>query len=244
MQPTKLLYLEDFAVLTSQAKVLEVPTENDKTTLILDETIFYPQGGGQPYDTGTITGPLGKFKVEEVRFIDGLVKHIGNIENGSIQTGETVTCEVDKARRELHSRIHSAGHIIDKAVYELQLPWIPGKGYHFPEGPYIEYAGSLEGLDKEKLKVDIENLCTKYIEENKTTSLLFMDKDKMQEVCHYVPESLPQGKPARVVMLGDFGVPCGGTHVSHLAEIQGITIRKIKSAGSNIRVSYDVTRDE
>ena len=242
MTDTKLLYLEDFSLLTREAKVVSVSEENGRVVVLLDQTIFYPQGGGQPYDKGVIEGPSGKFLVEEVRFADGVLKHIGKFESGSFQIGEIVKCLVDEARRALHSRIHSAGHVVDMAVTALKLDWVPGKGYHFPEGPYVEYAGSLDGLDKEKLKTNIENLCNKFVEENRETKLLFMDKEKMKEVCHFVPDYIPEGKPARVVMYGDFGVPCGGTHVSRLSEIRSMTIRKIKTEGDNIRVAYDVVR--
>lgn len=209
---------------------------------MLDQTIFYPQGGGQPYDKGIIEGSSGKFSVEEVRFVDGVVKHIGKFESGSFQTGETVKCAVDEARRALHSRIHSAGHVVDMAVTALNLNWVPGKGYHFPEGPYVEYVGSFDGLNREKLKIDIENLCNKFVEENRETKLFFMEKKKMKEVCRFVPDYIPEGKSVRVVIYGDFGVPCGGTHVGHLGDIRHITIRKIKADGANIRVAYDVER--
>jgi len=242
MADTKLLYLEDFTLLNCEAKVVSTSEENGSSIVLLDQTIFYPQGGGQPYDKGIIEGPSGKFLVEEVRFADGVVKHIGKFESGSFQVGENVKCLVDEPRRILHSRIHSAGHIVDMAVVALGLNWIPGKGYHFPEGPYVEYAGSLEGLDKEKLKTDFENLCNKFINENMETKLLFMEKEKMKEVCHFVPDYIPEGKPGRVVVYGDFGVPCGGTHVSSLSEIKIMTIRKVKSEGTNIRVAYDVER--
>jgi Ser-tRNA(Ala) deacylase AlaX len=243
MPNTKLLYLENFTLLTSEAKVASVLEENRRTIILLDQTIFYPQGGGQPYDQGVIESSSGKFLVEEVRFVDGLVKHIGKFESGNFQVGETIRCLVDEERRMLHSRIHSAGHVLDMAVTDLKLNWIPGKSYHFPEGSYVEYAGSLEGLDKEKLKTDIENSCNKFVAENRETKLLFVDdKEKMKAVCHFVPDYLPEGKPARVVMYGDFGIPCGGTHVSYLPEIRNITIRKIKTDGDNIRVAYNVAR--
>ncbi len=242
MQQTKLLYLEDFTLLNTDATVVEVINENNRDIIILNQTIFYPQGGGQPYDKGIIEGHSGKFTVEEVRFVDGVVKHIGKFENGALNVGDEVKCLVDSVRRELHSRIHSAGHVVDMAVTALKLNWVPGKGYHFPEGPYVEYAGNFDGLDKEKLKTDIENLCNKFVEENRETKLLFIDKEKMKEVCHFVPDYIPEGKPARVVMYGDFGVPCGGTHISHLGDIRPMTIRKVKAEGENIRVGYDVER--
>ena len=222
--------------------VTEVLEENGKSVVVLDQTVFYPQGGGQPYDQGTIESVSGKLLVEEVRFVDGTVKHIGRFELGTFQPGEAVTCKVDGARRALNSRIHSAGHVVDMAVHALKLGWVPGKGYHFPEGPYVEYAGKLDALDKEKLKIDLESRCNAFVKEDRVTKLVFMPKEKMHEVCHFVPDYIPEGKPARVVMYGDFGVPCGGTHVARLGDIRHITIRKVKAEGEHIRVGYDVER--
>lgn len=242
MQPTKLTYLEDFSRLEDTAVILEITQENDRYCIILNQTIFYPQGGGQPYDKGAIENDNGTFIVEEVRFVDGFVKHFGRFQKGIFKLHEHVHCKVNAERRELNSRLHSGGHVVDMAVTALKLNWVPGKGYHFPDGPYVEYTGTLEGLDKEKLKLNIEDLCNKFIEESLKTHLIFMNKDEMKKVCHHVPDYLPAGKPSRVVMYGDFGVPCGGTHVSNLKEIKKIVIRKVKQDGSNIRVSYDVSR--
>lgn len=242
MIATKLLYLEGFNLLDFEAKVLDVVEENGGTVVVLDQTSFYPQGGGQPYDKGTIESSSGRFLVEEVRFVDGLVKHIGKFETGTFAKDEQVKGVIDKERRELHSRLHSAGHVVDMAVTELNLNWVPGKGYHFPEGPYVEYVGNLEGFDKEKLKNDIENLCNKFVSEGRETKLIFASKEEMKSLCRIVPDNIPEGKPSRVVMYGDFGVPCGGTHVNKLSDIKTITIRKIKIEGTNVRVGYDVER--
>jgi Ser-tRNA(Ala) deacylase AlaX len=209
-----------------------------KSIIILDQTVFYPQGGGQPYDQGIITGPQGTFVVEQVRFIDGVVKHSGQITTGTFTVGETVQCTVDQARRSLHSRLHSAGHVVDRAVQALALAWAPGKAYHFPEGPYVEYAGPWQDEQKEALRAAIEQKCNEYIAQAPETSLLFMTPDKMHTVCNFVPDNLPQNKPSRVVLYGNFGVPCGGTHVRNLAEIGTMTIRKVRLEKGMIRVSY------
>lgn len=240
---TKLIYLEDFTILTHKAMIESFTLgEDGRTTLVLNETIFYPQGGGQPYDQGTITSPSGTFLVEEVRFVDGIVNHIGHFESGTFSVGETVACSVNKERRDLNSRIHSAGHVVDMGVGALGLNWRPGKGYHFPDGPYVEYEGTFGEIDKEKLKTDLEMACNVFVQENRTTTLRFMPKEEMHTVCTHVPDYLPEGKPARVVFYGDYGVPCGGTHVSQLGDIRHLTIRKIKTKGSVIQVAYDVER--
>lgn len=244
MNPTKLLYLEDFDVLACTARVESVTEDNGQTVVILDQTSFYPQGGGQPYDLGTITTDDGTiFQVSEVRFVDGLVRHIGQFQGAPFAAGDTVTCAVDSDRRDLHSKLHSAGHVVDMAVHALKLPWIPGKGYHFPNGPYVEYEGTAAPEDRERLKKDIEEKCNELIAQGAAAKILFVDKDKMAEVCAHVPDYIPEGKPARVILFGGFGVPCGGTHVKNISELKHITIRKVKPSGKNIQVGYDIDRN-
>ncbi len=239
---THLLYLEDFNLLTSPAIVIDVLKENDRSIVLLDKTIFYPQGGGQPYDTGRIKNLNGTFIVEEVRFVDGVVRHSGRFEQGMFHKGDVVECDVNKERRDFHSRLHSAGHVVDRAVAALNYPWIPGKGYHFPDGPYVEYEGKLALEDKEAIKEAIERTCNQFINEGLTTKILFIDKEEMGKMCRFVPDYLPANKPARVVLYGDFGVPCGGTHVSNLKDIGRITIRKLRTDGQTIRVSYEIEK--
>ncbi len=246
---TKLFYLEDFTRLTCEAGVVSVTQENGKDIVMLDATVFYPQGGGQPYDTGVIESAAGKFVVEEVRMVDNIVRHIGHFDGNSElgnrvskwKPGFQVRCRVDAARRLLHSRIHSAGHLVDWAVAELKPAWTPDpRGYHYPNGPYVTYIGSLPGEDKEKLKNDIEEACDRRIAAGEEVSIRFMNQDGMKKISRSVPD-LPDGKPGRVIMFGNhFGVPCGGTHVRNLSEIHGLAIRKIKQEGMNIRIGYDV----
>ena len=84
-----------------------------------------------------------KFIVEEVRYADGEVLHIGHYEGRHLIQGEDIRLVVDEQRRKLNTRLHSAGHILDMAVNELGYAWIPGKGHHFPDGPYVEYQADL-----------------------------------------------------------------------------------------------------
>ncbi len=243
MQPTKLLYLEDMHRLSCQAQVQGVQHENNQDIVILDQTCFYPQGGGQPYDQGIIETNEAQFSVKEVRFVDGLVRHIGAFtQDGKFNIGDTVECYVIAERRNLHTKLHSGGHIVDMGVTALGLGWTPGKGYHFPDGPYVQYSGVLDENGREELKKNLEKKCNEFIAEARETTIRFMPKEQMHTVCHHVPDYIPEGKPARVVMYGDFGVPCGGTHVKNLRDIGAITIRKIKIDHGNIQVSYDIIR--
>lgn len=240
MTPTKLLYLEDMQRMECDTYVDDVETKDGKTVVYLDQTVFYPQGGGQPFDTGTISTEDTKFIVEEVRFVDGRLLHIGHFEGHPFMQGEDVKCQVDADRRKLHTRLHSGGHVLDMAVSELGYNWTPGKGYHFPDGPYVEYHGDLSDEDKEALAAKLTERMADILQRGIKTEIRFMPKEEMSKYCRHVPEFLPSGKPSRIVLYGDFGVPCGGTHVAELSDIGHESVRKIKTQSGTIRISYDV----
>ncbi len=237
---TTLLYWEDFECTKFKSTVEEVSEKDGRTVLTLKETTFYPQGGGQPYDQGSLTSKSGTFQVEEVRFVDRKVQHIGTFTKGSFKVGEKVEGQIDEERRLYLARIHSAGHIVDMTMKELGLGWIQGKGYHFPEGPYDEYEGSLEGHDKEELKAAFEKKANELLKKVPPVEVKLLTKKEMEKVCDSVPEYLSDKKKGRVMMYADYGMACGGTPVKDSKKIGHITIRKIKSEGGKIRVGYDV----
>lgn len=236
---TELTYLQQMHLLELDAAVTGV-IEGDagRRIVILDRTIFYPQGGGQPFDTGTIRGNSGVLEVEQVRWSEQGPHHIG-VMTGSISEGDPVHLSVDPDRRELNTRLHSAGHVVDMAVDRLGLGWIPGKGYHFPQGPYVEYHGSTD-IPKDELVSRIEAATAAILAEDHETSVQFVPPGQLGEYCRIVPEGIPTDKPARVVLYGVFGVACGGTHVSDLSKVGPIQIRKVKAKGDAIRVSYGI----
>jgi len=231
---TELVYME-------QGELTEYPTAvqelQGRTTLILPATIFYPQGGGQPYDQGVITGAKGTFRVDEVRNIEGVVHHIGLLE-GEMTPGEEVVCQINAERRALNSRLHTAGHVLDMAVHKIGLGWQPGKGYSFPDGPYVEYTAGFEGADLQVVRAQIDQMCADLVEQDLPVHTQFMERAEMEKVLVHVPDHLPENRPARVVFTGDYGIPCGGTHVKRLGEIGTITVRKMKMNGEVLRVSY------
>lgn len=216
-----------------------IDSEDGRKIIILDKTIFYPQGGGQAYDQGEITGDDFLFEVEEVRFIDGLVYHLGKITKGEVKIGSEVTLKIDSNRRDLNSKLQSAGHLIDIALRNIGYKEvIPGKGYHFPDSPYVEYIGQINGEDlADKLHVEIDQLiATGYKVKARLTTI-----DDAKKVCYFFPEYIPEGKPVRVVSVwNDEYIPCGGTHVKDISELKGLKIRNIKSKKGNTRVSYQI----
>ncbi len=237
---TKLLYLEDFDVLTCTATVVEVFVRDSKMVIVLDQTCFYPRGGGQDWDTGRITTPSAEFKVEEVRLDEsGTVQHSGEFVRGVFTVDDYIACTVDKQRRKDNTRLHSAGHLLDMAVESLALPWIPGKGAHYPHMSFVEYA-SQQPVD-DAIQVKLQEKIDQLQLNNYENKILFMPVGQMHEYCRHVPENIPANKPARIVLYNDtFGIPCGGTHVRSVSGIGKVFIRKIKAKKGTIKVSYSV----
>lgn len=242
MNPTILLYMQDFDVETCNAKVLSAtPTEDGRVDLILDQTCFYARGGGQDWDKGTIKKDDADFVVEEVRLDEnGVVHHVGSFTNSAFAEGDVVDCQVDHERRATNMRLHSAAHVIDMAVAQLGLDWIGTKGQHYPHLSAIEYSGTWKPEKAEEFRSQIEMLANQLIEKGSHNELRFMSVEEMHKYCRHVPQNLPKNKPGRVVMYDDFGVPCGGTHVRDIKQVGRVSIPKLKEKKSVIRLSYKV----
>jgi Ser-tRNA(Ala) deacylase AlaX len=237
---TYLACLDDSYKFEDEAKVANtVILEDGRTAVTLDRTIFYPQGGGQPADNGTIQSANGKFSVSDVRLIDGRVLHFGAFLEGSFADGEPVKVNISKDRRMLNARLHSAGHLIDVAVQKLGLDLKPGKGYHFPDGPYVEYEGKLELTDKDELSRKLQLEVFQLVSENLPIKVTLADDKNAEELCGELPSYLDKSKPIRVVRIGDNpGCPCGGTHLKELKDLGHMEISKIRTKAEKVKVSY------
>lgn len=201
---TKKLYYEDSYLKEATAKVLQI-REN---ALLLDQTIFYPTGGGQPHDTGTING---------IRVVDVYKDEEGNIwhvvETPEVfKVGDEVELKLDWERRYKLMRIHTGMHLLDHVLNEVL-----GNGTWQPHG---------SGLSPEKGRYDImypENI-NQY-------------KEKIIELFNrYVDEGgevkIWWDGETRLTQIRDFEVlPCGGTHVKDIKEIGHLKKLKRSSIG-------------
>lgn len=238
---TKLLYMNDWDANTTAALVVDVVERDGKRAVILDRTVFYPQGGGQPADHGEIVGDTGVFRVNDVRFADGIVYHFGEFVSGSFGQGAAVTARIDTARRALLSRLHTAGHLIDVAMEQTGRGLSYSKAYHFPDNPYVEYVATMTPEEcaafQQELQINVDAL----VKENISVTSTLMARDELEKVCLHVPDYLPEGKPICVVSIGKLvSCPCGGTHVPIASAVGRIEIVKAKCKGGVVRVSYQV----
>lgn len=223
---TRLLYLENMCQLNCHAHVLNVIPENEFNKVVLDQTVFYPQGGGQPSDKGVIKSSTALFEVHTVSLENGIAYHKGIFAQGSFNEGDNVEVQINEEIRNLHNRNHTAGHLIDYALHNLGHSLISEKAYHFPQGPYVEYQGTLEQDVREKLQIDLEKTVNDLVQQSLPVAITLIDNDPKKRamiVSNYTP------------------ILCGGTHVLNTKEIGHVTIRKVKNEKGNLRVSYSVS---
>ncbi len=135
--------------------------EEQKVSLELDMTCMHPQGGGQPSDMGTIRLGESVVSIDKVlidRARGNAVTHVGQILNSgdSVSVGSKVEVSVDVDRRLLLSECHTAGHVIDAAMARCGKTMPPTKGYHYLEGPYVEYKGSIPPDERDSFMKDLK----------------------------------------------------------------------------------------
>ena len=244
MTHTLLQYLDNNKSV-SFAQITNIITNEMGTALILDQTIFYPQGGGQPSDQGFIKNIHSQdlFNVTSVRFMEGAVYHYGTFMGNKFFIDDHVELTIDSKRRKLNSQNHTAGHIIDIAIRSLDLPIVPNKGYHFPEGPYVEYQQTQSDPFNATEHLEyIQRQVNNILSTPTPVSCMNISYNELVQVSGYVPTNLPADKPTRVMKINGYpAIPCGGTHVDNTRDITNIIVKKISKKSGMWRVSYQVS---
>jgi len=252
MQSTKQLYLDQMHLYQTEAtptQIIQDPNSADLYQLQFDQTIFYPQGGGQPSDKGEIHSQNLKLSVEKVEKQSGSIIHHCRLIEGELSLihQQKVIQLVDQPTRICHSQRHTAGHLLDNALINLNLQFQTIRAYHFPDSPYLEYRFT----DQQKIKdpIFVTNLIKQLEAEinnlrstNAEVQVLNIPISEIQTHCYETnlkfPPSLNQIRIIKVH--GNKGCPCGGTHTKSLADLPEIKIPKIKTKGENTRISYNL----
>ena len=196
--------------LATELEVVDCTPHENQFAVILRSTIFHPQGGGQPCDTGW----LGDSQVLRVLQEQDLIVHYVN----QPLTPGLVQARVDAQHRALHTRLHSAGHLIGN-VGET-LGWMPIKAHHWPgEGRITFIAGQAAQAMESGL---IQATVNQWIEENLPRKIAVNDGLREVGFGH-----LP-------------AYPCGGTHVRHLQELGTVKIASLSQKKGTLSVHYSV----
>ena len=239
---TDLKYLDDTYADTGEAVVLRVGRDERGPYIVLDQTIFYPQGGGQPSDVGSIQADDLVINVSFVGFSEGQVLHYIAEEPSDLDglVGRACELRLDKAKRLKHARLHTAGHLIAGIIDSQRGAMRATKGFHFEEGPYVEFQGEPDG-EADTFLATLQEKINLLIAEDPRVTAALVSHDELKQRCWSVPTNLPEDKPLRTITIESLEPsPCGGTHVHNLSELGTLSVLKMKKRKGATKISYRV----
>ncbi|MBC7120935.1 MAG: alanine--tRNA ligase [Candidatus Methanosuratus sp.] len=213
---TRLVYYEQPKLQSLRCKVLYA----DSARVVLDSTIFYPEGGGQLSDTGTIRKGSLTVRVVEALKSRGVVVHI--VEGGNaLAAGDEVECEVDWERRNGLARHHSSTHVLLGAARKVLGDHVWQEGAQ----KYVERSrldiSHFEKITAEQLR-DMEYLANRIIEECRPIRAYFEDRNKAEQKfgMRLYQGGVVYGPTIRIVEIDGWDAEaCGGLHCSNTGEI-------------------------
>ncbi len=221
LPPTKLLYYDENPDFDFRAKVLKVFPGG---YVVLNHTVFYPRGGGQEPDRGTI----GWAKVVDVEKYGEVVIH--KVEGKAPRPGRTVRCQVDTRRRRRITQTHTATHIINGSSRQVLGPWV-WQHSAFKEEDYgridITHFSHLTDAEVQK----IEDLANEIVRKDLKVKNTFMPRQVAEEKYGFrlYQGGVVPGKLVRVVDIGGWDIEaCGGTHNRSTGEVGLIKITKVE----------------
>jgi alanyl-tRNA synthetase len=210
--------------------------------VVLDKTPFYAESGGQVGDRGLLESSHARFEVRDTRKQGkGAFVHIGTLARGELQVGDTVTAQVDAARRQATILNHSGTHLLHAALRTVL-------------GEHVQQKGSLVGPDRLRFDfahyepvtpaqlAEIENLVNAQIRANAAAETRVMSIEDAMASGAMALFGEKYGDAVRVLSIGDFSVElCGGTHVRHAGDIGLLKIVSETGIASGVRRIEAVT---
>jgi Ser-tRNA(Ala) deacylase AlaX len=230
------LYLNDTYLFNSEAAIINTGADEKGHFVLLDQTIFYPQGGGQPSDQGEIKNDYFSANVILVRQLEHEIRHYINLSLNEIPNQSKVACCIDSNRRLLNSRYHTAAHLLGNIVEILYPEQKAVKGHSFPKEAYVEFQGDVS-VDT----IAIQNALNEAIAKKDKIQIFEIDPQSFEQQFYKLPYSIPENKKFRAMQIGNMlPIPCGGTHLSCVGEIGKMVLGKIKPKNNLVRIYYDV----
>ncbi len=237
---TRRLYFEDAFLRAFDSVVAGRREDKAGVWLRLEATAFYPEGGGQPFDTGALAGLGGECRVTEVQLDDGgCIWHRAEPAPGARlpETGETVSGRIDWIRRFDHMQQHTGEHILANCVYRLAGGFT--HGLHIGQEVSsidVTLPGGETRLPEEKLE-EIETLANRRLAEDGEVVCRIPDPGELAALPLRKDPTVREG--VRVCAVGDFEmVACGGTHLRHAAQAGMIKILYAQPARGKMRIFF------
>jgi alanyl-tRNA synthetase len=228
MKPTERKYFQDSSFLEFSATVVEVKPSEHGDCVVLDQTAFYPTGGGQPNDTGT----LGEARVIDV-FEDeaNIIYHV--VQSGSLEPGQSVSGVVDRGRRLDHLQQHSGQHLLSQAF--VQTCGAETRSFHL--GSQTSTIDIELQSPTDELMRGAEDLANAIVFDDRPMRV-HMVNDAEAALLPLRKESAVRGN-IRVIEIENFDwSPCGGTHAAQTGQIGLIAIRSYERVRKMTRVEF------
>ena len=223
---TEPLFRDDAYLRTATARVVSV----EGNVVVLDRTIFYPLGGGQPGDTGVLIRDSGdRVAITDTRkaAAPGGIAHLLAPDAAMPVVGEAVGLEIDWDRRYALMRLHTALHVMSCVV----IAPVTG-GNIAPDKARLDFDIDITLLDGDKIASGTNELIGRGVA-TETVWITDEELDARPELVKTMSVAPPRGA-GRVRLLKIPGIdlqPCGGTHVANIAEIGGIKVLRIRNEG-------------
>jgi misacylated tRNA(Ala) deacylase len=206
------------------------------TYIVLDKTAFYPNGGGQPWDTGTIEANGAVYNVVYVGKFSGEISH--EVDREGLKQGDVVKCSVNWDRRYTLMRMHTAAHVIIQLFNQESGALITGNQLG-EDKSRIDL--SIETFDREKF-TEYEAKINEIIKRNMDVSFKTVPREEalkdpgLFKLAKGFPEEI---KEIRIVSIGDYDIQAdGGTHVRNTKEIGTVKFVDFVNKGKNNRRIY------
>ncbi len=207
----------------------------DPVTVVLDQSPFYGEAGGQVGDTGRIYNDQMEFEVIDTQRSGDLILHLGHLRRGILQQGQQVTAEVDAKRRQGIRRAHSATHILHYALQKHLGRHAQQQGSKVDEDWLRFDFTNLEPVPPEKLE-QIEEEVRQRIAEGAPirAQIMPLAQARKQGAMMLFGEKYPD--PVRVIIMGQFSKElCGGTHLENTAQVEAFELISEESVAAGVR---------
>ena len=196
----------------------------------LESTIFYPMGGGQPGDTGTLSIGNIDYRVTDTRYASdrvGIVHYLDAEDLSGIHPGDTVDLKLDWERRHRHMRMHTSMHLMCSLISAQATGGSIGE---FESRIDFDLQG--QAIDKEELTVALNALISRGLPVS-VGSISDHELEQNPGLVRTMSVQPPRGQgEVRTISIENTDYqPCGGTHVQNISEIGKVVISKIKSKG-------------
>ncbi|MHB1100167.1 MAG: alanine--tRNA ligase [Burkholderiales bacterium] len=210
-------------------------TEGEQGVVVLDDTPFYAESGGQVGDRGELRSSHGIFEVEDTQKIQASVfGHHGLVKTGKLAVGNSVNARVDMAARAATERNHSVTHLMHKALREVLGPHVQQKGSLVdPDKTRFDFVHN-EPMTREQM-FQVEQIVNREIMDNMPTLMRLMSIDDAKKTGAMMLFGEKYGDEVRVLNVGSSCELCGGTHVARTGDIGLFQILEETGVAAGVR---------